>query len=135
MKVAISFTSFLRAIHDKKVDPELFDQFYFGCNREHLIRADDLIPVEITELNVLNRRYEKPEGVNRTCADPESLVTWTRLFKVVEKLDREGNVMWGHMIEEEYYKVAARLLKSGHEVFYQGLWRKADEYAYLDKIS
>ena len=95
-----SMTSTLCALLENKVTIEQLAEanFYFGCQRIHVLRDDGLVPYEATWKNK-NRKIgsSSSEGYGRTIeqvdADKRPMVL--AFIEMIRKADTDNKVQWG----------------------------------------
>jgi hypothetical protein len=144
MKHAISFSMCLRDVHRGLLDPDQIDVFWFGCQSEHVIRTDGLVPFEVSWMNKYDdgssggpRRKSYHTGMHGSTGilsvvcDAEALASWQRLLARITLLEYGGWVKWGALVpgtdEPNYWKIAKFLLGRGEEVWLNRRWLTADD--------
>jgi hypothetical protein len=90
MTTWVSFTDTLKAFVRGDMYPRTTDRYAFGCDRLHVIRTDELIPMEVTWCT--NRREANREAVSVDEIPVILLEKWRDFEKHLASADTEGRI-------------------------------------------
>lgn len=119
MRIGISFTSCLRGVHEKTLDPKKVDKFIFGCREQHVLCDTGMVPQEVSWLDPKPVRSKDTE-IGASEVSKEAFQSFARLLMEIKRCGHAGNVTW--KAEVNYHEEAEKLLHEGHEIYLGGEW-------------
>ena len=140
--ILVSFTHMLRAYVKGNLTSENVGQsplLAFGCAREHVLCADDRVPMELSWcqsafLGGLGRHHgrykpwhgQEPHGseIPRSLVHPDLLKVWDELAAIIRKKDENGQVEWRIGNYEAFMMAKA---EDGHTCYMGGVYSKRED--------
>lgn len=135
MRIAVSFTMTLMNMHKGLVTLAEIDELHAGCTRGHLFPAgENLVPHEVSWLDPKPPGFRSwhTENGNEIPPDlchPEAMKTWLAMKQWIVAKDAEGKVKYS---VGNYPELCRKLLKEGHEVWYDGEWQKIENFRWAE---
>jgi hypothetical protein len=126
MRIGIGFTSLLLDLHKDILILCQLDEFRFGCKREHVIRDDGRLPMEVSWLNNELPHLCKGEGLTMDEVELAAFATWRLFERRIRELDSQGKVRYQ---AGNSWELAKKLLRQGHQVWLKGKWLEPQDAA------
>jgi hypothetical protein len=90
MTTWVSFTDTWKGFARGDMHPRATDRYAFGCDRSHVIREDELIPMEVTWCT--KNRETKREAVSANEISSTLLEKWRSFERELISADAEGRI-------------------------------------------
>jgi hypothetical protein len=112
MTTWVSFTDTWKAFVRGDMHPEATDCYVFGCDRLHVIRNDELIPMEVTWCT--KNREIKREAVSETEIPSTLLEKWREFERLLISADLEGRIDYRIGSYPDYVQAHPEAVWAGH---------------------
>jgi hypothetical protein len=134
MKHFLSMASTFRSLMTGRLALDDLRQAHltFG-NHKEVIHFDQAIPGFVMAFNTEKPKFltAEAEYVDAASLDKDVAEKWIKFKLAVREAEREGRLTWSD--GKNYPAKALKLLKDGHEVYWEGGWRQLWEFKYLDE--
>lgn len=102
--------------------------FVFGPHKDSM--NDASIPAFVMSHNVEKPRWvQEAEYVEPSSLDKPVLEQWQKFRAAIKEAYKDERVVWTD--GKNYPSKIKPLLEAGHEVFWDNVWRKAEEFKYM----
>jgi hypothetical protein len=112
MTTWVSFTDTWKAFVMGDISPQATDRYAFGCDRLHVIRNDELIPMEVTWCT--NRREAQREAVPVDEIPSTLLEKWRDFEVLLSSADAEGRIDYRIGSYPDYVQAHLEAVWAGH---------------------
>jgi hypothetical protein len=112
MTTWVSFTDTWKAFVREDIFPKATDRYAFGCDRLHVIRKDELIPMEVTWCT--ENREAKREAVSVDEIPSTLLEKWRAFERQLTSADAEGRIDYRIGSYPDYVQDHPEAIWAGH---------------------
>lgn len=123
-------SSTFRAFVEGKINEDNFTEafFVFGPHKDNINELS--IPSFVMSYNVEKPRWaEEANYVDPNSLDTPVIAQWQKFYQLIKNANMQDRIHWSD--GKNYPSKIKPLLESEYEVYWDGSWRKLEEFKYM----